>query len=384
VAIDLDFWAGRRVLLTGHTGFKGAWLSLWLQSLGARVSGLAPGSPTEPSLYELANIGSCMAERAVDVRDGAQVRAAFEAERPEVVLHLAAQPMVRRSLVDPARTFEINVMGTVNVLEAVRRVGPEVRAVVVVTSDKCYENPHSGLAGARVEDEEDKLDTEAENKRDTAGGGAPPPAGRRFREGDSLGGADPYSSSKACAELVTAAYRASFFSGGDGPRVASARAGNVIGGGDWGEDRLVPDAVRAVQAGAPLKVRNPDAVRPWQHVLNPLSGYLMLAQELWCSPDAARAWNFGPRAEDARTVRWIIERLSTLWAGAFAWERDGALNPPEAGYLALDSGEAERRLHWRPAWDLERALEKVVQWHEVHRRGENMRRASLEQIEEFV
>jgi CDP-glucose 4,6-dehydratase len=353
VPIDPDFWAGRRVLLTGHTGFKGAWLSLWLQALGARVSGLAPGPPTQPSLYALAGVGSSMQERAVDVRDAAGVRDALREERPEVVLHLAAQPMVRRSLRDPAMTYAVNVLGTVNVLEAVRLQAGEVRAVVVVTSDKCYENPPGGS--------------------------------HRFVEGDPLGGSDPYSSSKACAELVTAAYSRSFFSAAEGvPRVASARAGNVIGGGDWGEDRLIGDIVRAVQANEVVRLRNPEAVRPWQHVLNPLSGYLRLAEELWRSPAAAQAWNFGPREGDARTVRWIVERLEALWGGAFAWELDGRENPAEAGHLELDSGKAERSLGWRAQWDLAEALERIVAWHEAERRGEDMRQASLAQIEQFA
>jgi CDP-glucose 4,6-dehydratase len=363
VPIDPDFWAGRRVLLTGHTGFKGAWLSLWLQALGARVTGLAPGPPTQPSLYELADVGSRMKERAVDVRDGERMRRALREERPEVVLHLAAQPLVRRSLRDPAMTYAVNVVGTVNVLEAVRLETGDVRAVVVVTSDKCYENLLSGT----------------------------PPAPRRFVEDDPLGGSDPYSSSKACAELVTAAYRRSFFSAADSSRagagaqvaIASARAGNVIGGGDWGEDRLIGDIVRGVQTGETIKLRNPEAVRPWQHVLNPLSGYLRLAEELWHSPTAAEAWNFGPREGDARTVRWIVERLAVLWGGAFEWELDVGENPPEAGHLALDSGKAERRLGWRAAWDLAQALERVVEWHKAERRGDDMRRVSLEQIERF-
>jgi CDP-glucose 4,6-dehydratase len=351
--IDPDFWAGRRVLLTGHTGFKGAWLSLWLQALGAKVSGLAPGPPTRPSLYELAGVAAGMElERDCDVRDAEAVRGALCEARPEVVLHLAAQPMVRRSLRDPAMTYAVNVLGTVNVLEAVRLQTADVRAVVVVTSDKCYEN---------------------------SGGVA-----HRFVEGDPLGGSDPYSSSKACAELVAASYRRSFFSTEDAPRLASARAGNVIGGGDWGEDRLIGDIVRAVRAGETVKVRNPDAVRPWQHVLNPLSGYLLLAQELCGSPLAAQAWNFGPREGDARPVRWIVERLEELWGGALRWELDGAENPPEASHLALDSGKAERELGWRAEWDLGEALERIVQWHETERRDEDMRETSLAQIELFV
>jgi CDP-glucose 4,6-dehydratase len=340
------------VLVTGHTGFKGAWLSLWLQSLGAQVTGLAPGPPTRPSIYELAAVGENMHEHPVDVRDARAVSEALENARPEIVLHLAAQPMVRRSLRDPVMTYEVNVMGTVNVLEAVRRVGDGVRALVVVTSDKCYENP-----------------------------GEP---SRRFVEADRLGGSDPYSSSKACAELVAGAYRASFFSADGLPRLASARAGNVIGGGDWGEDRLLADIVRAVDARRPVRVRNPTAVRPWQHVLNPLSGYLLLAEELWRSGDAARAWNFGPRGEDARPVSWIVQRLAALWGDALRWELDEGANPPEAGYLALDSSLAERRLGWHPAWDLEQALERVVEWHRAQVAGEDMRRFSIRQIERFA
>ena len=339
--IKSQFWAQRRVLITGHTGFKGAWLSLWLQSLGAHVSGLAPAPPTRPSLYELAGVGAGMHEHAVDVRDGEAVARALAEARPEVILHLAAQPMVRRSLREPALTYAVNVLGTVNVLEAVRTGGGEVGAVVVVTSDKCYENPGS--------------------------------ATRAFVEGDPLGGADPYSSSKACAELVTDAYRRSFFNGGERPRLGSARAGNVIGGGDWGEDRLIGDVVRAVHDGAPLQVRNPGAVRPWQHVLNPLHGYLMLAEALWRNADAARAWNFGPREGDVRPVSWILERLGALWDGAFRWEREQLASPPEAGYLALDSSAAARGLGWSATWDLDRALRAIVDWHEAHAGGRDVR-----------
>ena len=349
--INSDFWAQRRVLITGHTGFKGAWLSLWLQALGAEVTGLAPGPPTSPSLYELAAVGASMREHAVDVRDADAVRAALLRAAPEIVIHLAAQPLVRRSLRDPATTYAVNVMGTVNVLEAVRRAGEEVRAVVVVTSDKCYEN--------RGE------------------------SSRRFVEDDRLGGDDPYSSSKACAELVAAAYRRSFFCGQENPRVATARAGNVIGGGDWGEDRLVADVVRAADAGEPVRVRNPQAVRPWQHVLNPLSGYLRLAEELWRGEAVARAWNFGPREADARTVSWIVERLGGLWGGEPKWELDDDANPAEAGHLALDSSAAERDLAWRAGWDLEEALQRVVEWYLAKRRNQDMRAVSVAQIEQF-
>jgi CDP-glucose 4,6-dehydratase len=351
VAIDPDFWRGRRVLVTGHTGFKGAWLSLWLVSLGAEVAGLAP--PAAPgSLYALARAGEGVEEHAVDVRDAAGVTAALASARPEIVIHLAGQPLVRRSLRDPVATYEVNVMGTVNVLEAVRTAGAQVRAVVVVTSDKCYENS-------------------AERRRP-------------FVEQDPLGGRDPYSSSKACAELVASAYRRSFGPLGGGGRLATARAGNVIGGGDRGEDRLLPDALRAVEAGRPLRVRNVDAVRPWQHVLCPLSGYLLLAQELWRSERAERGWNFGPPAGEARPVGWVAARLAELWRGELSWLADEAPQPPEAARLLLDSGAAERELGWQAPWGLEESLALTVEWHLRERAGEDMRAGTLEQIDAFV
>jgi len=348
VTIDADFWRGRRVLVTGHTGFKGAWLCLWLQSLGARVTGMAAGVPTRPSLYELARVGEQMEQVSADIRDGPAVERAIVTSRPEVVLHLAAQPFVRRSLREPVLTYEVNVIGTANLLEAIRRAGGGVRAAVLVSSDKCYEND-----------------------------GRP---SRRFVEGDPLGGADPYSSSKACVELLTAAYRSSFLADGQTPRLATARAGNVIGGGDWGEDRLLADAVRAVDSGQPLRVRNPAAVRPWQHVLSPLAGYLRLCEALWDGAAAARPWNFGPRAGDERPVGWVVERLAELWQGELAWEPEQLSGPPEAGHLALDSAAAERQLGWRPACDLEEALRLLVEWHRAHRRGEDVRAVSLAQV----
>ncbi|HEV2980155.1 MAG TPA: CDP-glucose 4,6-dehydratase [Solirubrobacteraceae bacterium] len=351
MALDHEFWTGRRVLITGHTGFKGAWLSLWLQSLGADVTGLAGGPPTTPSLYELARVGDAMTEHDVDVRDARGVREAFAAAAPEVVVHLAGQPIVRRALEDPLGTLEVNVMGTANVLDAARTAGPDVRAVVVVTTDKCYApaNAGTGAVGER----------------------AP------------LGGEDPYSTSKACAELVTAAFRRTFFAAAAGPRVATARTGNVIGGGDWGRDRLVPDIVRAVESGSAVRVRNPAASRPWQHVLNPLSGYLLLAQHLWQDPASARAWNFGPPAHDTRSVSWLLQRLAAVWNGAFRWEQDGPSHPVESTYLELDAGAARRELGWRPAWDLERALRQIVAWHTAALAGEDMRRVSLAQLERF-
>lgn len=376
--IEKDLWRGRRVLLTGHTGFKGAWLSLWLQLLGAQVSGLAPSPPSRPSLYELARVGEGMAaEHSVDIRDHEQVRAALAQTRPEVVFHLAAQPMVRRSLVEPVLTYEVNVMGTVNVLDAIRLAGEGVRAVVVVTSDKCYENraePDSpGLPA-------DEAQTTGESPHSQGRGGRP------FREGDQLGGDDPYSSSKACAEIVSAAYSRSFFGGQAAPRLATARAGNVIGGGDWGAERLLPDAVRVASgiAPSPLRVRNPDAVRPWQHVFNPLLGYLMLAQGLLDSPAACGSWNFGPAVQDARPVRWVLETLQQCWAGQPTWEIESAPNPPEAQRLEIDSSRAQTRLGWRPVWDLSRGLRELTRWHKAHAAGENMRDFSLAQLKGFL
>jgi CDP-glucose 4,6-dehydratase len=322
VAVDPGFWDGRQVLVTGHGGFKGGWLVLWLESMGARVSG-----------YSLPQH---------DVRDAEAMRAAMHAAEPEVVLHLAAQPIVRRSYRDPAETYATNVTGTVNLLEAARSC-ESVRAVVNVTTDKVYENVG----------------------RDSG-----------YTEDDPLGGADPYSSSKACSELVTAAYRRSF-----SLNVATARAGNVIGGGDWAEDRLVPDTVRAGLAGEQVTVRNPASVRPWQHVLEPLSGYLMLAERLHGSPDYATAWNFGPSDGDSQPVGEVVKRLARLWPGGIPYATDADPSAPhEAQLLKLDSTKARERIGWAPAWGLDEALQAVVEWHVTHRDGRDTRALALEQI----
>lgn len=349
--IDADFWRGRRVLVTGHTGFKGGWLSLWLQGMGAEVLGLSLGVPTVPSLYEVATVGAGMAgELDGDVCDAAAVAGGIRRFAPDVVIHMAAQPLVRRSFAEPRQTFETNVMGTVNVLEAVRTT-PSVRVVVIVTSDKCYEN------------------------RGWEWG---------YREDEAMGGHDPYSSSKGAAELVTAAYRRSFFSDPGGPAVASARAGNVIGGGDWAPERLVPDIIRAGLDGTTLRVRHPEAVRPWQHVISPLSGYLLLAQSLWSEPRFAGGWNFGPLERDAQPVSWIIERIRERWAGKPEWDPDPGPHPHEAAYLKLDSSRARLRLGWRSLVELEAALASIVEWHEALIAGEDMRAVTLGQLEQLA
>jgi CDP-glucose 4,6-dehydratase len=342
-------WRGRPVLVTGHTGFKGSWLCWWLKALGAEVSGIALEPPTRPSLFEASGLGTEMRSHLQDVRDAERFAALVRSERPAIIFHLAAQSLVREGYRQPAATFATNVMGTVNCLEAAR--GCEgVRAIVVVTSDKCYEEV---------------------------------PSARPYREADPLGGHDPYAASKAAAEIATQAYRRSFFEQG-AALVASARAGNVIGGGDWATDRLVPDAVRAFAAGKPLSVRNPRATRPWQHVLEPLRGYLMLGERLLAQDrSAAAAWNFGPAEEDTRPVSWVADRLVASWGEGAHWTPDGAAHPREAPQLQLDSGKAVRELGWRPVLRLEPALEWVAAWHRAVASGRSAKAVTLEQIEDY-
>lgn len=353
--VKKNFWRGKRVLITGHTGFKGSWLSLWLQSMGVQVVGYSLTTPTSPSLFEVAEVSKGMNSILGDIRDLEHLCASFAAHRPEVVIHMAAQSLVRYSYIKPVETYSTNVMGTVNLLEAVRSTD-SVKAVVNVTSDKCYEN------------------------REWVWG---------YRESEAMGGYDPYSSSKGCAELVAAAYRNSYFHPEKyqqhGVAIASARAGNVVGGGDWAEDRLIPDILRAIVQGKPVSIRNPHAIRPWQHVLEPLSGYLQLAQKLYEEgPSYAEGWNFGPNDEDAKPVHWIVERLTESWGEGASWVLDGGVNPHEAHYLKLDCSKAKARLDWHPKWHLEDTLDVIIDWHRAYRDGKDMRALSLSQIQQYA
>ena len=350
-----EFWNGRRVLLTGHTGFKGSWLALWLTELGAKVSGYALPPPTEPSLFRRARIEAHVDHHEGDIRDLAKLVAVVGDVRPEVIFHLAAQSLVRPSYDDPVETYSVNVMGTVHLLEAVRRVGG-VRAVVGVTSDKCYEN------------------------RDWEWG---------YRETDPMGGFDPYSSSKGCSELVIASFRNAFFTTDryqqHGVALASVRAGNVIGGGDWAEHRLVPDIVRAIVSGQRAEIRHPNALRPWQHVLDPLSGYLLLAQ-LLCGPDGSRfaeGWNFGPVDDDARPVRVLCDRLCDLWGDGAGWTVAGGEHVHEATHLKLDISKARARLGWKPTWTLDRALAEIVAFNRALQAGTDLRIVARTHIAQF-
>ncbi len=344
-----EFWSKRKVLVTGHTGFKGSWLCLWLQSLGAQVTGYSLPPPTEPSLYELAHIQRGMNAIAGDVLDLAHLRRVMREGQPEIIFHLAAQSLVRRSYMDPVATYATNVMGTVHVLESIRSVA-SVRAVVIVTTDKCYEN-----------------------REDL----------RAHRETDRLGGTDPYSNSKACAELVTAAFRKSFFTtpGGSKAGIASARAGNVIGGGDWAADRLIPDVMRAAFAGEEIPIRNPQNVRPWQHVLDPLCGYLALAEKLYRDPEQfSESWNFGPDESETSPVLNVLGLLKELWGPGISWRLDDRVHPHEARLLNLDSGKAKTRLGWEPRWNLNGALKATVQWYKAYQSNQELRAFTEEQI----
>lgn len=348
--INPNFWRGKRVLLTGHTGFKGSWLSLWLQSMGGILRGLALAPPTVPALFDIARVADGMEHRIIDIRDFAAVRAQMDEFLPEIVIHMAAQPLVRLSYHQPIETYATNVMGTVHVLEAARHTG-SVKSIVNITTDKCYEN------------------------REWVWG---------YREDEPMGGHDPYSSSKGCAELVSSAYRQSFLKDA-GIAMATARAGNVIGGGDWAVDRLVPDILRALQDHEMVQIRNPHAIRPWQHVLEPLSGYLLLAESLYTQFQAdAEGWNFGPRDEDARPVQWIVEHICESWGEGAAWKLQQGIHPHEAHFLKLDTSKARQRLQWEPRWSLETALNRITDWHHAWLAGQDMQAVCLNQITQYI
>lgn len=355
INVDHKFWSGKNIFLTGHTGFKGAWLSLWLTSMGAKVTGYSLPPATTPNLYDILNIGGLIKlSEIADIRNLEKLSSSIKAANPDIVIHMAAQPLVRFSYENPVETYSTNVMGTVNLLESLRRV-ESVRATVVVTTDKCYEN------------------------KEWVWG---------YRENEAMGGYDPYSSSKGCAELVTASFRNSFFSVERHAKhknaIASARAGNVIGGGDWSLDRLIPDAIKAFELNEQLVIRNPAATRPWQHVLEPLSGYLILAKALYeIGPKFATGWNFGPTDRDARSVQEIVEMLIEQWELPAEWRRDGSEVFHEANHLKLDCSKAKAELGWEPTWGVETAIEKIATWHKAFRQNMDMREITLSQIESF-
>jgi len=353
--MNKQFWLGKRVFVTGHTGFKGAWLCLWLHLLGAEVTGYALQPPTNPSLFQQAQVEELITSVTGNICDLNFLTSAMKSARPEFIIHMAAQPLVRESYKIPVDTFQTNVMGTVHMLEAVRKCDT-VRAVVNITTDKCYDNRELQ---------------------------------RGYQETDSLGGFDPYSSSKACSELVTAAYRSSYFHPAryeeHGVAVATARAGNVIGGGDWAADRLVPDIFRAITANEAVIIRNPQAIRPWQHVLEPLSGYLLLAQHLYeDGANFSESWNFGPEDGDVKPVEWIVQRLCDRWGSGAGYAIDHADHPHETNYLKLDCAKANNLLGWYPKWGLEHTLDMILAWVQAWKSGTDVRTICLQQINDYM
>jgi CDP-glucose 4,6-dehydratase len=352
---DFNIYKGKKVFITGHTGFKGSWLCLLLNELGAEVYGYALNPPTNPSLYKAAKVDELVVSHIADVRDHSRLCGIMSAVQPDMVFHLAAQPLVRDSYKNPVDTYSINVMGTVNLLEAVRHT-ESVKAVINVTTDKCYEN-REWLWG--------------------------------YRENEPMGGYDPYSNSKGCSELVTSAFRSSFFNPAEYGKthrvaLASARAGNVIGGGDWAEDRLIPDFIRAVGNGEKVRIRSPHAVRPWQYVLEPLSGYLMLGAKLYSEgAKYSEGWNFGPDDSDAKPVEWIINKICTLWGNNASFETDTNPQPHEANYLKLDCSKAKTRLGWRPKWNIDTAIDRIVEWTKAYNQGADMRSVCKNQIQQY-
>ena len=348
--VDSNFWKDKKVYLTGHTGFKGSWLSLWLQNMGALVKGYSLDVNTKPALFSQANVAEEMKSEIGDIRNLEQLTNSMVSFSPDILIHMAAQPLVRLSYQEPVDTYTTNVIGTVNVLEAARKC-TNLKAILSVTTDKCYEN----------------MERE-----------------RGYRENEPMGGHDPYSSSKGCAELVTSAYKRSFFSSENTASLASARAGNVIGGGDWAEDRLIPDILRAFEKSESVVIRNPLSTRPWQHVLEPLSGYLVLAQELFLNGDEfAEGWNFGPKDEDCKPVSWILDEMVNNWGNNSSWSLDKNNNPHEAGFLKLDCSKASSRLKWKPKWNLQLTLNSIVDWHQVYIDGGDLKKQCLKEINTY-
>lgn len=350
LGLDSNFWKGKKVYVTGHTGFKGAWLCLWLQARGATVAGYSLPPSTTPNLFTAASVDRGMNSQFGDIRNLESLDASIKKFCPDVVFHMAAQPLVRLSYNQPVETYETNLMGTVNVLEAVRRAST-VKVLVNITTDKCYEN-NEWVWG--------------------------------YREDEPMGGHDPYSSSKGCAELATAAYRKSFFNKTDTTKVATARAGNVIGGGDWADDRLIPDILSSFEKNIPVSVRNPKATRPWQHVLEPLSGYLVLAEYLYNHGESfVGAWNFGPNDDDVKPVSDIVTYMAEKWGSGATWIHDESNHPHEAQLLKLDISKAKNRLNWSPKWNLSEGLDSIIEWHKIWSSGGDARKITLEQISKY-
>ena len=355
LVVNKKFWIGKKVLITGHTGFKGSWLSLWLQHLGAEIIGLSLDPPTKPSLYEQANIADGILSLREDIRNGEKIKNIFNEHKPEIIFHLAAQPLVRYSYREPVETYETNVMGTLHVLEAIRSID-SVRAAIMVTTDKCYDNKEWEWG---------------------------------YREIEAMGGKDPYSSSKGAAELLIASYRDSYFPNNKyfqhKTAIGSVRAGNVIGGGDWAEDRLIPDMIRAFTSNENLHIRNPNSIRPWQHILDLLYGYMLLAENLTVKGSVfAEAWNFGPLEGGDKTVKWIVENVNKSWGGGLSWSIDKSEQPHEATLLKLDCAKAHKHLGWYPCWDLKKSLDMIVQWHKKCDSSINMKKICIEQISSYM
>ena len=347
--IDQEFWLGKRVFVTGHTGFKGSWLCLWLNQLGCSVKGYALNPPTSPSLFDVARVGNLIDSQVGDIRDQELLYKSMVGFNPDILIHMAAQPLVRYSYDEPIETYEVNVLGTAKVLEVARNCS-NLKAIVNITTDKCYENVGFD---------------------------------KSYNETDPMGGFDPYSSSKGCAELVASSYRRSFLND-LGIGIASVRAGNVIGGGDWAGDRLIPDILRSFELNKAVIVRNPDASRPWQHVLEPLSGYLLIAQKLYKNHEEySGGWNFGPDERDVKPVNWILNKMISYWPDS-SWKLDNNINPHEAGFLKLNISKAKDRLNWRPIWVLEKALERIVFWHKAWKNEEDMQAICLAEIKEYT